>query len=239
MYRRNNPDRRPGSMITVIYFWRIEAKRTPRAIWHMATDRRKLKKDPAIKFFKLLGTGTGQTFTRRDADPTLWGLVATLEELDVDTFDSQKVVAGWREFARSEARYLAAPISSHGQWSGTQPFEVNSELAKNWKGEVLALTRARIRWRKNLQFWRAVPPVISSLRGAEGVVAAFGIGEAPLGLQGTFSIWRDSDAVRTFAYKGAAHTDVIRKTQAQKWYSEELFARFALLEVRGSISSDK
>ena len=226
-------------MITVIYFWRIEARRAPLAIWHMAIDRRKLKKDPTIRFFKLLGTGTGQTFTPRDADPTLWGLVATLEESTVETFDSREVVAGWRKFARSEARYLAAPISSHGRWSGTQPFEVNSELAKNWNGEVLALTRARIRWRKNLQFWRAVPPVISSLRGAEGVKTAFGIGEAPLGLQGTFSIWRDSEAVRTFAYNGAAHVDVIRKTHSQKWYSEELFARFAVLEVRGSITSDK
>lgn len=226
-------------MITVIYFWRIETKRAPVAIWHMATDRRKLKQDSTVGFFKLLGTGTGQTFTPRDADPTLWGLVATIDESSVATFDKCEVVAGWRKFAKSEARFLATPISSHGRWSGAQPFEVNSHLAKKWAGQVLAITRARIRWRKNIQFWRAVPPVIDSLRNCDGVETAFGIGEAPIGLQGTFSIWRSADSIQNFAYKGVAHADVIRKTQSQNWYSEELFARFALHEVRGSITSTK
>jgi hypothetical protein len=90
-----------------------------------------------------------------------------------------------------------------------------------------------------VQFWRAVPPVIESLRNCDGVESAIGIGEAPIGMQGTFSIWRDGEAVRAFAYKGAAHSEVIRKTQSENWYSEELFARFALLEVRGSITSGK
>ncbi len=205
----------------------------------MATDRRKLKIDPRVSFFKLLGTGTGQTFTPRDADPTLWGLVITIEESRLDTFDDGSVVTGWRKFATSEARFVATPISSHGRWSGVQPFDVNSHLAKTWEGKVLALTRARIHWSKNLQFWRAVPPVIQSLRDCLGVESAIGIGEAPLGLQGTFSIWSDAQALQTFAYNGDAHAEVIRQTQNQEWYSEELFARFALLEVRGSVTSTK
>ena len=205
----------------------------------MATDGRKLKIDPTVGFFKLLGTGTGQTFTPRDADVTLWGLVITTEESQLDSFDKGSVVTGWRKFAASEARYVATPISSHGQWSGVQPFDVNRELASTWEGKILALTRARIHWRKNLQFWRAVPPVIESLHNCLGVESAIGIGEAPLGLQGTLSIWSDAQALRDFAYKGAAHAEVIRKTQTQKWYSEELFAHFALLEVRGSVTSAK
>ena len=103
----------------------------------------------------------------------------------------------------------------------------------------MAITRAKIRWSKNLRFWRAVPPVIVSLRGGVGVQVAIGIGEAPLGLQGTLSIWSDSAALKAFAYKGAAHSAVIRETLSQGWYSEELFARFALLEVRGSVTSNK
>lgn len=84
-----------------------------------------------------------------------------------------------------------------------------------------------------------MPPVIESLRGCTGVESAIGIGEAPIGLQGTLSVWSSSAAVREFAYKGAAHSAAIAQTQSQKWYSEELFARFALLEVRGSTSSAK
>ncbi len=226
-------------MITVVYLWRIPRTRAPQAIWHMAVDRFSLKRDKSVGFFKLIGTGTGETFTPRDADPTLWGLIATMGEENVAAFDAGTVVTAWRKFALSESRYLASPISSHGKWSGAEPFAADLDLAKSWSGQVLAITRAKIRWSKNLRFWRAVPPVIVSLRGGVGVQVANGFGEAPLGLQGTLSIWSDSAALKAFAYKGAAHSAVIRETLSQGWYSEELFARFALLEVRGSVTSNK
>ena len=197
-------------MITVIYLWRIEARNLPRALWHMATDRRLLRANKDLGFFKLIGTGTGETFTPKDADPTLWGLLVTTDRDSLETFDSGRVVSSWRKFARSEVRYIASPISSHGQWSGINPFELNHELAATWDGKVLAITRARIRWSKNLHFWGAVPPVISSLWGSVGLESAIGIGEAPIGLQGTLSIWSDSQALRVFAYKGEAHSVVIR-----------------------------
>ena len=226
-------------MITVIYLWRIKSSRVPQAIWHMARDRRSLKRNRDIEFFKLLGTGTGQTFTPRDADPTLWGLLITIEQSALPEFDAGPVVNAWRSFAQSEQRYCATAISSHGEWSAIQPFQVDHELSESWQGKILALTRARIKWQKNLQFWRAVPPVITSLRSCPGVERAIGIGEAPLGLQGTLSIWSDGAALRSFAYQGAEHKAVIRQTQSRQWYSEELFARFALLEVRDSVTSDK
>ena len=226
-------------MITVVYLWRIPRTRAPQAIWHMAVDRFSLKRDKSVGFFKLIGTGTGETFTPRDADPTLWGLIATMGEENVAAVDAGTVVTAWRKFALSESRYLASPISSHGKWSGAEPFAADLDLAKSWSGQVLAITRAKIRWSKNLRFWLAVPPVIVSLRGGVGVQVAIGIGEAPLGLQGTLSIWSDSAALKAFAYKGAAHSAVIRETLSQGWYSEELFARFALLEVRGSVTSNK
>ena len=74
-----------------------------------------------------------------------------------------------------------------------------------------------------------------SLKSAPGLVAAIGIGEAPIGLQGTFSLWESSAAIREFAYKGAAHQKAIADTATYNWYSEELFARFAVKDMRGSI----
>ena len=162
-------------MTTVIYLWRIRTRSFPRAIWHMASDRIALKRNPAISFFKLIGTGTGQTFTPRDADPTLWGLILSIQESELEGFDESDLVKSWRSFALTESRYIATPISVHGSWSKSQPFVVDTELAKSWEGKVLAITRARIRWRKNLQFWRAVPPVIESLRGCAGVESASGL----------------------------------------------------------------
>ena len=226
-------------MITVIYLWRIPRKKIGHAIWHMASDRLTLRKNPAITFFKLIGTGTGETFTPRDADPTLWGMILTIDESALETFDNSPLLLSWRKIASSESRYTAKAVSAHGKWSGAEPFEVDAELAKSWEGKVLAITRARIKWRKNMRFWRAVPPVITSLRETPGVESAIGIGEAPIGLQGTLSIWSSSAAVREFAYKGAAHSAAIRETHSERWYSEELFARFALLEVRGSVTKHK
>ena len=57
----------------------------------------------------------------------------------------------------------------------------------------------------------------------------------PIGLQGTFSVWKDAASLRDFAYKGKAHSEAIKATSAQQWYSEELFARFAVIEERGML----
>jgi hypothetical protein len=122
------------------------------------------------------------------------------------------------------------PISSHGQWASKEPFV---GAVKDWDGQVAAITRARIKWSQNFRFWSSVPPVTVSLKSAPGLVAAIGIGEAPIGLQGTFSLWESAAAIRDFAYKGAAHQKAIADTSAYNWYSEELFARFAVREIRG------
>jgi hypothetical protein len=226
-------------MITVIYIWEIHTHQLLKAIWRMAMDRRSLKRDSSVAFFKLLGTGSGDTFTPGDANPRVWALLVTLDPKNANNqnklkeLDSSKVVTAWRKFAHNEVRLIASPISSHGHWSKQQPFLVTKQ---EWDGKILAITRARIAWRQNLKFWRAVPPVIESLRKSPGLELAIGIGEAPVGLQGTLSIWRDSESLREFAYKSAAHTAVIKRTELAQWYSEELFARFALLEIRGLLT---
>ena len=71
-------------------------------------------------------------------------------------------------------------------------------------------------------------------RGAEHV-AAVGIGEAPLGLQGTLSLWDSAESLRAFAHRGAAHQEVIARTPREGWYAEELFARFAVVGSEGTL----
>ena len=66
----------------------------------------------------------------------------------------------------------------------------------------------------------------ADLRDQPGLRLAVGIGEAPVGLQGTFSLWDSAAALRRFAYAGAAHSAVIARTAPERWYAEELFARF-------------
>ena len=214
----------------IAYFWSIKPSRFLNAIHAMGFDRFRLILDKNVSFHKSLGTGKGETFTPSDANALQWGLIASVE--NIEKFDSSFVVKRWRRISVSEFRAVLEPISSHGQWAGKEPFVAT---AKDWDGQVAAITRARIKWSQNFRFWRSVPPVTISLKSAPGLVAAIGIGEAPIGLQGTFSLWESAAAIREFAYKGAAHQKAIADTSAYQWYSEELFARFAVREVRGSI----
>ena len=196
----------------------------------MGFDRFRLMLDKNVSFHKSLGTGKGETFTPNDANALQWGLIASVD--DLENFDNSFVIKRWRRISVSEYRAVLEPISSHGQWAGKQPFVAT---AKDWDGAVAAVTRARIKWSQNFRFWRSVPPVTVSLNSAPGLIAAIGIGEAPIGLQGTFSLWESAAAIREFAYKGAAHQKAIADTSTYNWYSEELFARFAVLDQRGTI----
>jgi len=220
-------------MITTIYFWRIKVIFIPLAIIFMAINKIQLKRLTGITFIKLLGTGKGESFTPRDANPLRWGMLITVSENQIDMLDKSFVIKSWQKICISEYRVLLKPISSHGFWSGKQPFAVDKF---EWAGKIAAVTRARIVWRKNLIFWRAVPSVTESLHQSPGLLNAIGIGEAPIGLQGTFSIWQDAASLRDFAYKGQAHSEAIRATSANQWYSEELFARFAVIEERGLLA---
>ena len=214
----------------VVYFWTIKPSRIPFALIAMGMDRFVLRRSKNVGFFKSLGTGKGETFTPSDANALRWGLIVEVQ--DIDSFDQSFVVKQWRKNSASEFRALLEPISSHGQWAKQEPFIAT---AKDWTGPVAAITRARIKWHQNFRFWSSVPPVTMSLKSAPGLISAIGIGEAPIGLQGTFSLWESADAIKNFAYKGAAHQKAIADTSAFNWYSEELFARFAAHEIRGSL----
>jgi hypothetical protein len=157
-------------------------------------------------------------------------LLITLDQSQLSDLEKSDVIKMWRKISKNEYRALLRPISSHGLWSRKQPFLLEKF---EWHGKIAAVTRARIVWRKNLQFWRAVPPVTESLHSSPGLLNAIGIGEAPIGLQGTFSIWENAASLREFAYKGDAHVKAIAATQTNKWYSEELFARFAVIQEQG------
>ena len=215
----------------VAYFWTIKPRAIPFALFAMGIDRFSLWRSPNVGFFKSLGTGKGETFTPADANSLRWGLIVQVK--DLEAFDQSLVVKRWRKRSVDEFRAVLEPISSHGKWAGKEPFVAT---AKDWDGQVVAITRARIKWHQNFRFWRSVPPVTISLKSAPGLLAAIGIGEAPIGLQGTFSLWESSAAIKNFAYKGAAHQKAIADTATYNWYSEELFARFAVKDMRGSIA---
>ena len=226
----------PPALVTV-HVWRVPARRIPLALTRMATDRARLRRVRGISFARLLGTGRGTTFAIRDAELHRWALLACWREpADAAEFEWSTTVRRWRRLAEEQWRLELVPLGAHGRWSGRQPF--GAPVARRWDGPVAAITRARLSVRRAATFWRSVPPVAAELqehRGEGGLLAAFGIGEAPAGWQGTLSVWRDAANLRAFAYQGAAHTAVIRRTKETGWYAEELFARFGVVRADGSL----
>ena len=208
-------------MPVTLHVWRVPPRLVPAAMLRLGFTRR-----PAnVRFAKFLGTGTGVTFGPGDADLTRYAAVTVS--------DDEVRFPGWDRLATAAARVDLEPLSSRGRWSGTEPF---GRPAKKADGMVLALTRARLRPTRALTFWRATPPVAAELAAAPGLVARFGIGEAPIGWQGTVSLWQDATDLTRFAYRQPEHRAVVARTPIDRWYAEELFARFAVRDLTGDRS---
>lgn len=220
-------------MITVIYFWKITRFNIPFALFRMAIDRTLLRRTNGVTFAKMLGCGKGETFTPTDADPSRWGCLVVIPENQLAGLDSSSTIRAWRKSCVSEFRVVLDPIAATGMWSKHKPFEPSASA--NYDGQVVAITRARIKASQTMRFFKSVPPVTASLHSSPGLISTIGIGEAPIGLQGTFSLWESMQAIKDFAYKGAAHRQAIAQTTEFDWYAEELFARFAVREIRGTI----
>jgi hypothetical protein len=215
--------------LVTLHVWRVPGRRLPRVLWRMARDRSRLRKTPGVRFAKLLGTA--HRFGR--PDPGRWAAVVSWSDArSADGFDSRPVAASWRRLASGYCRLDLAPVASRGAWAGQRPFEP-SPADEPPTGTVLALTRARLRPTRAVRFWRSIGPVAASAHNAAGLLTAFGIGEAPIGWQGTVSLWRDSGDLVEFAYRHPEHRAAIADTPVRRWYAEELFARFAVVRIAG------
>lgn len=213
--------------------WQIPRRAIPAALALMSWQPLALRRNRHVRFAKVLGTGAGRQFTSKDADWQHWALltVATNQQ-QAAQFARSKVMKSWQVLATECLHLELSTITSQGFWSGRQPFISNP---RKWSGPVAAITRARIKPQQWRAFGQAVPPVATDLQARDDdLLFRIGIGEAPVGLQGTFSVWKNSKALNNFAYKSPAHQQVIATTKARNWYAEELFARFGVLSTTGS-----
>ena len=116
-------------------------------------------------------------------------------------------------------------ILARGKWSGSNPFEKNSSLDKEFP-KLAVITRATIRLSKLRSFWKYVPTSSLPLAGNKGLIYTKGIGEVPILQMATFSLWENEQALKDFAYSSPEHHKAIQKTKELNWYKEELFSRF-------------
>ena len=145
----------------------------------------------------------------------------------VDRFINQNAVFRWyHEEADQMLVAFLKPVKGHGKWAGKVPFEYDTGLLDP-KLPVAVITRATIHTKSLIDFWRNVPKVAKFMYSAPAL-HQIGIGEYPIFMQATFSIWKDLESLRTVAYQNTVHADVVRKTRERGWYREELFAEFRI-----------
>ena len=207
--------------------WKI-----PIVLGRLGTDRLRLPRVHGLAFWRLLGTGNGDD-TGRGADLSRSALFAVWEdEGHLDAFLADSAISRRWACAGESWHVRLRSVGGHGTWKGFDPLGGLDTGSSD--GRVAIITRANVRRRSWRAFGAASEIVDAELHEAPGLIDVVGIGETPIGALATFSLWESLTAARAFAYSMPDHVEVMRRTRAEDWYSEEMFARFEPFESTGS-----
>jgi heme-degrading monooxygenase HmoA len=227
---KKETDKKEGGPVTTLTVFHFSKKNRFWAFGQMGLAGRLLKNAPGLKLHKLLGAGRGKVFSLRPD----WSRYAFLgvwenEEAARDFLNNSAFIKNYRQRASRLATVKLQTISAHGLWDGQNPFLPAGVPYAG--GRMAVLTRASIRLNRLAAFWRQAAKVNRYFEEAPGYLASIGVGEAPFVRQATFSIWESLGEMKEFSYGNNEHRRTIQRVREEGWYSEELFARFALIEM--------
>ncbi len=176
------------------------------------------------EFYKLLGTGKEGFSPRPD-----FGTYAILQVWQNEGFakafhENAALMKQYKKKSVEHYQVYLKNILARGEWSKQNPFRKSESLLDIPAYAVI--TRATIKTKLVVKFWRFVPESRQQLSSNKGLLLTKGIGEVPFKNMATFSLWKDLESLNKFAYQTKGHVKAIGKTRELKWYSEELFARF-------------
>lgn len=223
-----------SQQITTLSFFKYNSFKTK--LWGfkmMQFAHKELANTKGQSFYRLMGSGKGVGFNPLPD----WSVYCLLQvwntEEDAEHFFAHSALAKRYEEKTAEMCTLfMRNISAGGTWVGKNPFEKGAELQPN--KPIAVITRATIKTGWLWKFWKYVPTSEKGLAGNEGLLYTKGVGEVPIVQMATFSLWKDFEAVKQFAYNSKEHKEAIKLTRKNEWYSEELFARFQPYKMNGS-----
>ena len=192
-----------------------------------------MSKTKGLEFYRLMGSGKGIGFNPLPD----WEVYAILQvwenEAAAIAYFNGPLHKRYEQSASEIWTLYLKNIIAKGTWSGSNPFIANA-ITQNLP--LAVITRATIKAKELYHFWKYVPKSQEGLADNPGLLFTKGIGEVPFSQMATFSIWDSEESLKEFAYNQRAHSKAIALTRERDWYSEELFARFALIKTTGTWS---
>jgi heme-degrading monooxygenase HmoA len=223
-----------SQQITTISFFKFASRSNK--FWglkNMQLAHKNLADIDGLTFYRLMGSGKGIGFNPLPD----WSVYCLLqvwesEEAAHSFFSSSDLIKEYSERTVEVFTLYMKSISAGGTWVGKNPFEKGADLDS--KLPIAIITRATIKWNWLFRFWKYVPTSQEALDGNEGLIYTKGVGEVPIVQMATFSLWKDFESVKQFAYKSKQHQEAIKRTRKNEWYKEEMFARFQPYKSTGT-----
>jgi len=188
---------------------------------------------PGLRFFKKVGTGGSGGFSVLPNLSVYGWLMSWDHERSAHAFFKENPhFLSWKEKSIDNIQIFMTNIRVHGTWHRQIPFIPTPEVPVT--GQIAVITRARVKWKHLVSFWRQVPAINRRVAASPGRVFTIGFGELPILELATFSIWEGEESMKAFAYGSQKHQKAIKDTRRLDWYSEELFSRFHIYKKEGT-----
>lgn len=190
-----------------------------------------LQRVPGLSFFKLLGTGQRFHYLPNFSVYAILGVWAD-ESCAHHSLQTHPAFLPFTERSDEQFTLYLRNYQAHGYWSGAQPFASNAEPPEV-NQPVAVLTRATLNLARLRPFWKQAVRIDQQFAEQPGCWFSLGIGEWPVVQQATFSLWKDTDSMKRFAYGSELHQQAMRRTRQHHWFTEDLFARFVPIRAEG------
>ena len=186
-----------------------------------------------LQFYKLMGSGKGIGFNPLP-DWSVYTILTVWDSIEdaEDFMKNSALMSRYRQKTTHLFTFYLYNVRSHGLWSGMNPFTKSIDLPIDDE-RLAVITRATIKKRHLIKFWKFVPTSSKRLYDNPNLIFTKGIGEVPIIQMATFSLWKNEEALKAFAYGSKEHNTAVKMTKSIGWYKEELFARFKILKTTG------